>query len=279
MEAALRDYNIPMEVHDAHEMKRRFPQVKFKPNVRGIMEDFAGILKADLARESIQDLFVKVGGVIETNQMVVDIQPGSLIKVCTAKRDYFCHKLVLTVGPWASKLLKPLGLELPLVVSRARVFYWKTTEPDIYKAGSFPIVSFNDLGGSLSYAMPVLEYPGLFKYCCHDGTKVQSPDERDSIKDDSDLEFMKGLVRDHFRGLSESPAIIENCLYTSTPDEDFILDCHPVHRNIVIGAGFSGHGFKLAPVVGQILADLAMGRTSKYDMEPFAIKRFFKSSL
>jgi len=76
------------------------------------------------------------------------------------------------------------------------------------------------------------------------------------------------------KGVEDRPSIIENCFYTNTPDRHFIIDLHPHHTNIVIAAGFSGTGFKMAPVTGRILADLSLGRTPTYDISMFRMSRF-----
>lgn len=70
------------------------------------------------------------------------------------------------------------------------------------------------------------------------------------------------------------PSVVEPCIITKTPDDDFIIDKHPQHSNIVIGVGFTGHGFKLAPVIGKILTEIIMDLPLSYDVTPFQIKRF-----
>ncbi|XP_065842903.1 peroxisomal sarcosine oxidase-like isoform X2 [Oscarella lobularis] len=215
VEASLRDQGIPMELLCADRLRKRYPQMRFDDDMQGVVEQFAGVLRADLARETIQDLFIRHGGIIKTNESVIDIEPGSMIRVRTQKGDYFTQKLVLTVGPWASRVLKPLGLDLPLQVTRIRVLYWKTDGSADYSVDSFPNITSYDVNADhCYYGLPVLEYPGLFKLCCHSGTKIESPDERDMIADERDLEFMKNLVRTRFKGLSPVPVIIENCMYT-----------------------------------------------------------------
>ncbi|MEJ1286665.1 pipecolic acid oxidase [Cricetulus griseus] len=112
--------------------------------------------------------------------------------------------------------------------------------------------------------------------CYHHGDSVD-PEERDcptTFSDIQDVQILRHFVRDHLPGLRPEPDIMERCMYTNTPDKHFILDCHPKYDNIVIGAGFSGHGFKLAPVVGKILYELSMKVAPSYDLAPFRMSRF-----
>ncbi|KAM9210020.1 peroxisomal sarcosine oxidase isoform 3-T3 [Dugong dugon] len=112
--------------------------------------------------------------------------------------------------------------------------------------------------------------------CYHHGNDAD-PEERDcpsAFSDNQDVQILCRFVRDHLPDLGPTPAIMEHCMYTNTPDKHFILDRHPKYNNIVIGAGFSGHGFKLSPVVGKILYELSMKLTPSYDLTPFRISRF-----
>ncbi|XP_078293666.1 peroxisomal sarcosine oxidase isoform X1 [Panthera onca] len=112
--------------------------------------------------------------------------------------------------------------------------------------------------------------------CYHHGNNVD-PEERDcpeAFSDIQDVQILGRFVRDHLPDLEPTPALLEPCLYTNTPDEHFILDRHPKYDNVVIGAGFSGHGFKLSPVVGKILYELSMKLTPSYDLTPFRMSRF-----
>ena len=87
-------------------------------------------------------------------------------------------------------------------------------------------------------------------------------------------------ISEHFPGLKFPASIIERCIYTRTPDDLWIIDKHPSYNNIVILAGFSGHGFKAGPIVGKLASELVTGGTTshRYDMSIFEISRFKKNS-
>ncbi|XP_077150432.1 peroxisomal sarcosine oxidase isoform X2 [Ranitomeya variabilis] len=162
---------------------------------------------------------------------------------------------------------------------RINVCYWKEMIPG--RSGllqNFPTFLGVNLNGEEHevYGLPSQEYPGLFKICFHGGNEAD-PEERElQVKPNQiqDIQILCNFISQYLPGLHPKPAVIEQCMYTNTPDCNFILDYHPLHKNIVIGSGFSGHGFKLSPLVGKILCDLSIGKQSSYDLKPFCISRF-----
>ncbi|XP_013854992.1 peroxisomal sarcosine oxidase [Austrofundulus limnaeus] len=123
------------------------------------------------------------------------------------------------------------------------------------------------------YGLPSNEYPGMVKICYHTGSRTE-PDRRDQQTDRSDIQILQRYIARCFPGLIPEPAVVESCMYTLTPDQDFVLDCHPTYNNIIIGAGFSGHGFKFGPIIGKLLCELSLGEVPSYDLSPFRIRRF-----
>ncbi|XP_030648709.1 peroxisomal sarcosine oxidase isoform X2 [Chanos chanos] len=147
-----------------------------------------------------------------------------------------------------------------------------TTACGVYKAKTLVITAGPWANTLLSHTD--LQLP--LEICYHMGSKTE-PDERDRQKDQTDVHVLSHFVSDYLPGLEPEPAVVETCMYTVTPDHHFVLDYHPIHRNIVIGAGFSGHGFKFGPVVGKILCELSLGQIPSYDLSPFKIQRFHKN--
>uniref|UniRef100_UPI00398EF6E3 peroxisomal sarcosine oxidase n=1 Tax=Pristiophorus japonicus TaxID=55135 RepID=UPI00398EF6E3 len=278
MKSTLVVNKIPMESLTSEELSRRFPAVNLPKEVSAVLDKTAGTLYADRALKTIQDLFRRLGGTIRDGEQVVDIQPGSLVTVTTTTGIYRAKSLVITAGPWTNKLLKLVGLQLPLKTLRIVVCYWKEKVPGTYGISKgFPcfIRISRDTNQHHFYGLPSNEYPGLIKVCYHSGSGVD-PDERDVIfqQPSQDVKLVSDFLSEEFPGLDPKPSIVEYCMYTVTPDQDFILDHHPEHSNIIIGAGFSGHGFKLAPVVGKVLCELSIGKKPSYNLSPFKIQRF-----
>ncbi|XP_078081026.1 peroxisomal sarcosine oxidase isoform X2 [Mustelus asterias] len=277
MKSTLVENEIPMESFTSEEFSRRFPAVNLLEEGSAIFDKSAGILYADRALKTVQDLFRRFGGTICDGEKVVDIQPGSLVTVTTTARIYRAKSLVITAGPWTNKLLNHLRLQLPLKTLRIVVCYWKEKVPGTYgiRKGFPCFIRIFDSVQHHIFGLPSNEYPGLMKVCYHSGSDAD-PDERDIMFQHSseDVNILSNFLSREFPGLDPKPAIIESCMYTMTPDQDFILDHHPEHNNIIIGAGFSGHGFKLAPVVGKVLCELSAGKEPSYDLSPFKMRRF-----
>jgi len=227
---------------------------------------------------------VRFGGVIQDAEPVVRIVPSSderSVTVHTDKSVYTASSLVLCAGAWTNRMTDPLGLHLPLRVQRVCVWYWKALQKGFDVSDGFPTFIAPQAGvGTIDdeiWGLPSYEYPGLVKVAFHGGHEVD-PTERDAIPTGTESRFLDktiDFVRTHLKGLEPRPSITETCMYTVTPDRNFILDKHPKWKNIVIGAGFSGHGFKLSPVVGKVLAELAAGKQPSYCLDPFTIDRFF----
>ncbi|XP_039612637.1 peroxisomal sarcosine oxidase [Polypterus senegalus] len=255
---------------------KRFSSVQLPAGKSVVVDENAGVLFADRGLKSVQALFQRFGGVIHDGERVMEIIPGSTITLTTSNGKYQARSVVITAGPWAQSLLTSIGIELPLQTLRINVCYWKEKIPGTYGIQkNFPcFIDLRALGSQDDvYGLPSNEYPGLMKICLHSGTPSQ-PDERDKNPSDEDIKMVSDFVSKYFPGLVPVPAVMEHCMYTVTPDKDFILDHHPSHSNIVIGAGFSGHGFKFAPVIGKILSELSLGSQPSYDISSFKISRF-----
>ncbi|XP_058416201.1 peroxisomal sarcosine oxidase isoform X2 [Diceros bicornis minor] len=228
IQATLSRQGVEHQYLPSEDLKQRFPNIRLAGGEVGLLDKSGGVLYADKALRVLQDAIRQLGGTVCDGEKVIEIKPVLPVVVGTTSQSYQTKSLIITAGPWTNRLLRPLGLELPLQV------------------------------------------------CYHHGNNAD-PEERDcptAFSDIQDVQILSHFVRDHLPDLEPEPAIMERCMYTNTPDGHFILDRHPKHANIVIGAGFSGHGFKLAPVVGKILYELSMNLTPSYDLTPFRISRF-----
>ncbi|XP_068765641.1 peroxisomal sarcosine oxidase [Struthio camelus] len=267
------------ETLDAAALARRFPGLRPRGGEAALWDGAGGVLHADRALRAVQDLFRRSGGALRDGEKVLAVEPGSPLAVSTSAGLYRARRLVVAAGAWSSQLLAPLGLRLPLQPLRVPVCYWKEKVPGSYSLER-PFPCFMAVGLPQAphgiYGLPACEYPGLVKVCYHHGSPAD-PDQRDRPAPGacrSDVALLRRFVGSYLPGLEPEPALLETCLYTNTPDGDFILDRHPKHSNIVIGAGFSGHGFKLAPVVGKLLCELSLGEEPSYSTAPFSISRF-----
>ncbi|XP_072312309.1 peroxisomal sarcosine oxidase [Eucyclogobius newberryi] len=276
MKSTLLQSEVPTVSLTPEDFSSHVPQMLLVPGDGAIVDVTAGVLYADRALRTAQDMFKKFGGVVRDQEKVVDITPGPVVTVTTSARSYRARSVVITAGPWANRLLAPTGLQLPLEVVKINVCYWKEKTPGTYNVKNrFPcfLLTEGEQGEDHIYGLPSNEYPGLVKICLHTGSPTD-PDHRDRQTDRSDVDILSRFVSRCVPGLEPEPAIVESCMYTLTPDSHFVLDFHPRHRNIVIGAGFSGHGFKFGPLIGKILCELSLGEVPTHDLSPFRIRRF-----
>ncbi|XP_061460748.1 peroxisomal sarcosine oxidase [Rhineura floridana] len=275
---AMERNRIPSEVLPASTLAQRFPGIHLGGREMAVCDFTAGVLFADKALKAAQDQFRHHGGTIRDGEKVLGILPGAMATVTTSQEEYQAKHLVVTAGAWASHLLAPLGLQLPLQPLRITVCYWRakghSPHSHLEKLPCFIAISLNGDKHDV-YGLPAGEYPGLVKICYHYGTPVD-PDQPDQLGSSPtpDVQILRDYVSKYLPGLDPEPAVQERCLYTNTLDGDFVLDRHPRFRNIVIGAGFSGHGFKFAPVIGKILCELSLEEEPSHNVAPFRISRF-----
>ncbi|XP_033096220.1 peroxisomal sarcosine oxidase-like [Anneissia japonica] len=255
---------------------RKWPCLKFNTDFNMFVDENAGVLRADRCLRAFQEMFVKFGGILKDNEQVISILPGKHVSVVTSTNKYTAKSIVITPGAWAAKILRPLGVDIPLKVVRINVCYWRVKSRN--KLNDMP--TFADTSNGCIYGLPSLEYPGMMKICFHGSDVEIDPDYRDVDNGDTpqkDVELLTKYVKEHFEGVESKPCIIETCMYTNTATDDPILDVHPQYPNIVIGCGFSGHGFKLAPVIGQILSQLALQQEPEFDISHNKLSCFLRN--
>ncbi|XP_022618693.1 peroxisomal sarcosine oxidase isoform X1 [Seriola dumerili] len=267
---------VPTVVLTRDNFSQHIPNFNLAEGDGAVVDITAGVLYADRALKTVQGQFQKLGGIIRDKEKVMDIKPGPVVTVSTSAGVYRTKRLVITAGPWANRLLSHTGLQLPLEVVKINVCYWKEKVPGSYDVKRrFPcfLLTEGEEADEHIYGLPSNEYPGLVKICYHMGSETD-PDQRDKQTDRSDIDILQRYVARCLPGLIPEPAVVESCMYTLTPDRHFVLDRHPNHSNIVIGAGFSGHGFKFGPIIGKLLCELSLGEVPSYDLSPFRITRF-----
>lgn len=269
--AILKTLKKPFEEFTPKELQKRFPEARFgELGYRAYIDSSAGLLTADKALKCFQDQFIAHGGILQDEEKVLRIVPGNIVTVVTNKGQYRAKSVAITAGPWSAKLLNSLGVFPPIKVWRVNVCFFKEKSRGTYS--SYPIF-LDDVGNGFAYGFPSTE--GYMKIGYHYRWKEVDPDYRDQgmyAEKQKDVEFLKQYVQRVLPGLEPEPAIIESCMYTCTPSEDIIIDKHPIYSNIVYACGFSGQGFKLAPIVGKMLCELALGKPTSYDLTPFTLE-------
>lgn len=265
-------HGIVVERLTAEEVGERFPVFRPDRHLAGVFETRAGVLLPEDCISSMLHEAEHAGATLLFNEPVEQWAPaGSGYVVRSAHGEYQADQLILSAGAWLANELP--GVPLPLTVAR-QTMYWLTPKGsrERFMADRCPIWLWETRRGPVFYGFPDLgEGP---KVARHHGGQITTPDtvRRDVAGEESRevMAFLRGAIP----GLAGPVADARVCLYTNTPDEHFILDRHPAHRGVVIASPCSGHGFKFAPAIGEVLADLIMEKEPRFDLTPFSLNRF-----
>jgi monomeric sarcosine oxidase len=259
-------HRLQVETLSAAEVYRRYPAFEIPENYAGLFDPQAGWLDVDASIAS-SHAYAQALGV----ECFFDQPVRGWDGTATEARVHLEHEtitasgLIITAGAWAGNLLR--DLRLPLAVKR-KVFAWfDPLTPELFAADRIPIFAFAD---NWSYGFPIMRGLGVKMALHAGGSYLPHADGPVTAPGPGDLDPIAAIAAQYMPRLagpySEARSRIRHsatCLYTMTPDEDFIVDHHPEFRNIVFAAGFSGHGFKFAPVIAVALADLLLqGKTS-----------------
>ncbi|KAF3446502.1 hypothetical protein FNV43_RR11681 [Rhamnella rubrinervis] len=284
--SSCRNNSLPHHVLDSRQVAQKFSgRIRIPEDWVGVLTEHGGVIKPTKAVSMFQTLALQNGAVLRDNVEVKDIKRssdgGGGVVVFTSNGERFRgKKCVVTVGAWMKKLLKTVsGRELPIQPLETTACYWRIKEghESDYAIGGGDFPTFASYGNPLIYGTPSLEFPGLIKIAVHGGYTCD-PDKRPWGPGLS-LAELKEWIEGRFSGLVDptGPVATQLCMYSLTPDEDFVIDFlgGEFEKDVVIGGGFSGHGFKMAPVVGRILADLVLTEEAKgVDLKYFRASRF-----
>ncbi|MCM3768817.1 N-methyl-L-tryptophan oxidase [Neobacillus niacini] len=267
------NYSLPLEVLTSDEVNKRWPGISLSGEYIGCFEPTSGVLKPEECISAYRELAEQHGASIITNTRVKEIKvQKDRVTVQSGNQTFYSDSLVVSAGAWSGELLSMLDLHLPLRPIR-KTFAWFAANENLYNHKDFPAFAFTTFKG-LYYGFPSIDGSGL-KVGRHDGGEQINPDQPirgfgELVEDEADLgQFLKSYMP-HTEQLKYG----KTCMYTLTPDEDFIIDLHPAYSNVAIAAGFSGHGFKFSSAVGQILSELInLGKTEQ-DISLFTIERF-----
>jgi sarcosine oxidase len=196
---------------------------------------------------------------------------GEGVTVTTDKGSYAAARLVLTAGAWMAELAAPLRR---LAVPERQVLAWlQPQRPELFTPDRFPVFNL-DVEEGRYYGLPIYEVPGFkFGRYHHRGETAAADDIRRDI-DAEDERLLRQFAERYFPAGSGPTMALRSCMFTNTPDDHFILDRHPEHRQVILASPCSGHGYKFCSVIGEILADLATDvGTTRHDISFFRLNR------
>jgi sarcosine oxidase len=273
-------YNLILENVDCTSAAKRFPPFHIPNHFEILFEPEAGFITPENAIR----LFAKQAGVrgaeIHVQEKVIEWkQEGHGVTVTTDQNVYSCKKLLITVGPWAGKMIPTLSNKLK--ITRQFVAWINPKKWNDFELGNFPCwLMADEISRGCYYGFPILNEsrfgpPRGLKVAHHYPARETDPDNVDRQMAQEDHEDLNYVLHKYLPGCVESLLSYKICLYANSPDEDFIIDKLPgFEDHVFIACGFSGHGFKFASVVGEILADLALDGQTTLPIGFLSAKRF-----
>lgn len=273
--AAAREHSIPIDVLQQREANAQFPQFALREGEVAVHEPGAGYLLPEECIRAHLELAAGAGAELRFNEKVLSWsanQDG--VEVHTSKGTYRAEHLIITAGPWANEALGGL---VPLRVTR-QVMAW--IQPRIglssFLPHKFPIYIADDFdGGAPVYGFPAIDgATSGMKAAIHGSDIVCTPENVDRAIHEEDAQRLMRMLKARIPSMDGEMVRAQTCLYTMSPDEHFVIGPHPRLAPCTIACGFSGHGFKFASVVGEILADLSTDGATAHPIALFSPWRF-----
>lgn len=273
--ASLDANNVPYELLSAKDVKKRWPQLDLGDDVDAVYTADTGMAHAAKTVTAMQYAARAHGAVLKENTAVTGVVPlgeapnnrGVLIK--TTKGDFQANKVILAADAWINNLLAPLGAHIPLEVMQEQVTYFKPTSPASFEPGQFP-VWISIVGGKTFYGFPAFGEPTI-KAARDVSDNCMTPEERTYVHSPELLDelttFMNGFIS---ADQKLEPLRTVTCQYAITPDRQFVLGPLEKYPQIFVALG-AGHGFKFAPVIGRVMAELAIDGVTTEDVSKFSV--------
>lgn len=271
--ASAMEYGIAHEWLTGEEVNRRWPIWRVSEDRVACYGPDAGFLDVAVALKSLAREMTDAGGVLRNETPVRSWSAtDSGVRVETGDDTYIGERLILTAGAWSVHLLAELGI--PLEVRRKPVLWFEVDDEHqpLVQPGRMPVFIVDDEYGEF-YGVPQHETPGV-KIGMHSGGDVVDPTTIDrNIVEGDYVPTVIPFIERNLCGFTGNVLDTSNCMYTMSPDEDFVIDRHPEHPRVVFATGFSGHGFKFTPIIGEYLASLSASDHVPVRSD-FAVSRF-----
>ena len=271
MSAAALAFEIPIEHLDAPQLRARFPELAVATDEVGLFEPDAGVVFPERAIAAHLNVARDYGAHLYDRARVQSYEPdGDGVSVSFEGGERVrAARVAICTGAWTSTLLN--AVPLPLRVQR-NVQYWFATSGTAYGPADLPAFFLE----RAALPAPLYGIPDLgegLKIAFHGYGPATRADELDRDVHDDEVELMRETLEQLMPNAQPRLRSAKACMYTMTPDANFAIGCVPEHPNTVVACGFSGHGFKFAPVIGEIVVQLLLGEAPPYDLGFLAVDR------
>jgi sarcosine oxidase len=266
-------HNLPVESLSQREARARYPTIELWKDEVALFESDGGVLNPERAIHGHLKV-AEASGAEMCFAVAMEswhaTEKGFELRLSNGTQ-VSASKLVLALGPWFQETLESLGIRIRV---QRNIQAWFSPGTHAYDAPDFPAFLVNREG----LPAPLYGFPDFgdgIKAAFHglgDLTDAKRIDRQ--IEPARDVEPIARALEQWMPGAAKTLREAKPCMYTLTPDEHFVIDFHPDHANLVLCGGFSGHGFKFAPVVGEIGAELALDGGSRHGIDFLSLRRF-----
>lgn len=262
--------NIPYERFDSQELMYRYPQFRLQKEADVLYQADTGIVNPAYGNAAHVATARLHGATILDRCPVQSIRPfEGGVDVITEKGTFSCKHLVVAAGAWSDRLLKPVGVSVPLTITQEQVVYYATPHLKEFAIGNFPIFIWHD--ANVFYGFPVYGEVGTKAAIDASGRPV-TPETRTFDPDIVQEQEIESWLTEHIPHFVGPKLYTKTCLYTMPPDRDFVIDSLPDHPQITVCIG-AGHAYKFASLLGKILSQLAIDGQSEYPIADFTLQR------
>jgi len=270
--AASRMHDLPHEVLDTHDCMRRFPAFDLPPGYVGVFQPDGGYVAVEQTIETLIAMAQAAGAEVTTGVAVRSVtQHGQGVRVSAGSIDIEARAAIVTAGAWARDILPDLSA--PIRATREVMAWFSPLDPTPFSRDRYPVFILES-GHGMHYGFP-LSRKGTLKIAKHHHRdETVFPDEPRRPPSANDEALIRAAIAEHIPKANGAMLAAKTCLYTMTPDHHFIVDRLPDAPNVIVASPCSGHGFKFAPVLGEILADLATDGATAHDIGRFRLGRF-----
>ncbi len=265
------EHDLPHEVLTGTELSQRFPGYQLPFEILALYQPKGGFLVPERCTVAFVEAAQALGAEIHGREQVLDWEPvGDGVRVITDRAEYEADRLVITAGSWNANMLPFLN---GLAVPERQVLAWLQPErPELFTPERFPVFNLLVEEGRY-YGFPVFAVPGFKFGKYHHFEEIGSPDYLNYEPTRQDETMLREFAARYFPAGTGPTMTLKACMFTNSPDGHFIIDLHPEYPQLAYAAGFSGHGYKFASVIGEILADLAERGESRHEISLFRLER------
>jgi sarcosine oxidase len=266
------EHGLPHEWLSADDVRERFPALAPDPQMVALYEPRAGVLFVEACLRAMLHSAAAAGAELRMGEPMLSWRTErGIVRVATAVDEYLADKLVLTVGPWLAELVGNTALSV--TVERQTQHWLASANGDATSPQRMPITIWETTDPALDrlfYTIP--DFGDGVKIAVHHGGEVTDPSRVRRTIGEDDVMRVRALADRFLHGTGDVRESVV-CLYTNTRDGHFLIDTHPVHNEIFIVSACSGHGFKFAPAIGEIVANELTGAAPVEELSLFRLRR------